>query len=99
MKSAGLSFRRIFDFLDEVGAQTFARELNADEKAIAHSAVARAFGVARRESLPFAAAFEKTYAQLPALEEFRTLYELVRRQRGKLEKMLFQPFFTQGESL
>jgi len=82
------NFPTIFQKFDETAARETGRTLTDDEKAVAHTAIVDAFHVAKRERIPFASAFEKTYPLMPARKEFSDVYEVLRRKRGHIEALL-----------
>jgi hypothetical protein len=83
-----INFPKIFQHFDEVAGCVTGRVLTDDEKAVTHASIVDTFHVARREKIPFAAAFEKTYPLMPARMDFPEVYEVLRRKRGHIEGLL-----------
>ena len=81
-------FTGIFHHFDDAAFRSLGRNLTKDEKALAHTAIVDAFVTAKRERIPFSAAFEKSYPGMPGRTEFSEVYEVLRRKRGHLERLL-----------
>ncbi len=88
MKISKLDLSAIFHYIDGRIYQAIERIPSEEERALAHDAIFQAVIRSQREGIPFSSSFEKGFSGLPAREEFNLVYQIVRRERGRIEAIL-----------